>query len=515
MITNTTLETTHPTVSPLLNPIWLNPRIAIALTIGVALLSGLVIARAMPHGPATAIQALIVMAICLIVGLFAGWATRSRWGILIVLIAHITAMELARLGMGEPSVGAIRLDNVYGILGLILGRGLYALVGLAPLAFGAGLGAMLAQPALRPASPIAWVPMVLAGVGLMTQAVFIMRPASTPAILGADAKPLSGSIASLEKVRLGGADQWIMIRAHSADKPVLLYLSGGPGQSDLPFSRVLFDDLSNDFVVVGWDQRGTGKSYAAIDPVSSLTLEQAVLDTVELTNYLRQRFGEDKIYLVGESWGSALGVLAVQRRPDLYFAWIGSGQMVSIRETDQRLYHDVLDLAASKGDTATATKMRAFGEPPYADTPYANAFVMSQYDALYKPYTPPQVYRDRGNAANIGPYGVFGSEYSLIEKFNVLRGLTDMFTVMYPQLQQIDFRRDVTRLEVPVYILDGQAELKARRDLTVEWFNQLDAPSKRMFSFENAGHSVAFEQFEAFHKIMIETVLPETYKPSH
>ena len=116
----------------------------------------------------------------------------------------------------------------------------------------------------------------------------------------------------------------------------------------------MFEELSRDFVVVSWDQRGTGKSYAAIDPVPALTLDQAVSDTIELTNHLRARFGEDKIYLLGESWGSTLGVLAVQRRPDLYHAWIGSGQMVSQRETDRRLYHDVLALAAQTGDAALA-----------------------------------------------------------------------------------------------------------------------------------------------------------------
>ena len=290
-------------------------------------------------------------------------------------------------------------------------------------------------------------------------------------------------------------------------------LRHGPGQSDLPYSRVMFDDLSRDFVVVGWDQRGTGKSSAALDPVSALTLNQAVADTLELSQYLRNRFDEKKIYLMGESWGSTLGVLAVQRQPELYYAWIGSGQMVSQRETDRRLYQDVLALADLNGDVETVKTMRAFGEPPYADIPYANAFVMGQYDRLYKPYTPPQAYMTKGNAAKLGPYGVLASEYNFVEKFNVLRGLLDMFSIMYPQLQEIDFRRDVPRLEVPVYILDGQAELTARRNLALEWFDKLEAPSKRMFSFENAAHSVAFEQFEAFHKLMLDTVLPETYVP--
>jgi pimeloyl-ACP methyl ester carboxylesterase len=130
---------------------------------------------------------------------------------------------------------------------------------------------------------------------------------------------------------------------------------------------VLFEELSRDFIIVGWDQRGTGKSYSALDPTDTLTLDRMVSATIEVTNYLRQRFNEDKIYLLGESWGSTLGVLAAQRRPDLYHAVIGSGQMVSQSETDRRLYFDILDLAARTNDDALTEQMLAFGEPPYAD----------------------------------------------------------------------------------------------------------------------------------------------------
>ena len=129
---------------------------------------------------------------------------------------------------------------------------------------------------------------------------------------------MEGSVSELVSVELGGHEQWIQVRGASADLPVLLYLSGGPGQSDLPFSRVLLEPLTKDFLVVGWDQRGAGKSYSAID--ASLTLDRAVEDTVELARTLAQRYGHQKIYLLGESWGSILGVLAVQRAPELFHA---------------------------------------------------------------------------------------------------------------------------------------------------------------------------------------------------
>jgi pimeloyl-ACP methyl ester carboxylesterase len=302
-----------------------------------------------------------------------------------------------------------------------------------------------------------------------------------------------------------------MIRGYDVHNPVLLYLSGGPGQSSLPWPRVLFDDLSREVVLVGWDQRGSGKSYAALDPAETLTLEQTIADMIKVTDYLRQRFDEEKIYVLGESWGTTLGVLAAQQRPDLYHAVIGSGQMVSQRETDRRLYEDLLDYAERNGDEALSNKMSAYGSPPYDDI-YAYAFVMGYYDKLYRPYTPPQTYLDKAEEAALGPWNVMGSEYNFVEKINVFRGFLDTAAILYPLLQDIDFRRDVPRLDVPIYIMDGAAELPARRDLALEWFDQVDAPIKRIFTFENAAHAPAFEHFETFTKIMSETILPETYE---
>jgi pimeloyl-ACP methyl ester carboxylesterase len=273
----------------------------------------------------------------------------------------------------------------------------------------------------------------------------------------------------------------------------------------------LFDDLSREFVLVGWDQRGSGKSYAALDPAETLTLERTIADTIEVTDYLRERFDEEKIYLLGESWGTTLGVLAAQQRPDLYHAVIGSGQMVSQRETDRRLYEDLLDYAERSGDELLASKMLAYGPPPYDDL-YAYAFVMGYYDKLYRPYTPPQAYLDKAEEAALGPWNVLGSEYNFVEKINVFRGFLDTAAILYPLLQDIDFRHDVPRLEVPLYIMDGAAELPARRDLALEWFDQVDAPIKRIFTFENAAHAPAFEHFDSFTRIMRETILPETYE---
>ncbi len=494
--------------------LWQHRWWSLIITVGVTALLGVFIALTMPRGPATAVQALIVMVSSLAVGLLAGLVMRSRWAMLLAPIAYIIAIELARMNAVGPTVDAIRFDNTFSILAFILGRGFHGLVGLLPMVLGVEVGVQAARR-LDGRTPtggriIRWLPTAVLAILVIALAILVTQPASTPPILGADGEPLPGSIAELTTIDVNGSQQALMIRGYDVHKPILLYLSGGPGQSSLPWPRVLFDDLSRDFLLVGWDQRGTGKSYAALDPTETLTLDQTIADTVTVTNYLRERFDEEKIYLLGESWGTTLAVLAAQARPDLYHAIIGSGQMVSQRETDRRLYYDVLEYAESVGDTAVTEQMLAYGEPPYQDL-YAYVYVMALYEKLYQPYTPPQAYIEKGTQANLGPWNVLGSEYNFVEKVNVFRGFLDTAAVLYPQLQGIDFRQDVPRLDVPLYVLDGAAELSARRDLALEWFNQVDAPIKRIFTFENAAHAPAFEHFEAFTDIMTETVLPETY----
>ncbi|HEV7665876.1 MAG TPA: alpha/beta fold hydrolase, partial [Chloroflexota bacterium] len=130
--------------------------------------------------------------------------------------------------------------------------------------------------------------------------------AYTPPITDAGGNVLAGSIASMEQVRLGGVDQWVVIRGNNTANPVLLFLSGGPGGSELPMVRHNLAPLESHFTIVVWEQRGAGKSYAA-GPVENITAAQLESDAHELTLLLEQRFNQPKIYLLGSSWGTILG----------------------------------------------------------------------------------------------------------------------------------------------------------------------------------------------------------------
>jgi pimeloyl-ACP methyl ester carboxylesterase len=461
----------------------------------------------MPRGPVTGGQGLAVMGVSLVAGILVGYVTRSRWAMAVMPLGYVAAYELSRIGIGGASLEGIRLDSPYGIAAFLAGRGLHALLALMPLVVGLSIGLAIARPRrMRTVVPTAILTITVFAVG-----VVVALPASTPPVLGPDGRPVAGSIAELSTVELGGHEQAISIRAANPANPVLLYLSGGPGQSDIAFARALLEPLTEDFVVVVWDQRGSGKSYAALDPISTYSLQALVDDTLALTEHLRDRFDEDKIYLLGESWGSTLGVLAVQQQPELFHAYIGSGQMVSQRETDRIIWRDLLAHADRTGNGALYDQILTLGEPPYRDTPWANSLVMGYYGLLETPYTPPAAYVARGEASGIGPFGLFGAEYTFVENANLIRGLVDMFSLVYPQLQDIDFRTDVPTLDVPVYLLDGANELRGRRLLAQEWFAELAAPHKELITYTDAGHAVAFEQVDALRQLLNEEIVPATY----
>lgn len=175
------------------------------------------------------------------------------------------------------------------------------------------------------------------------------------------------SIAEFTEVSLGGKEQTLLIRGYDQENPVLLYLAGGPGGTDLGAMRMFLSDLEKDYIVVTWEQRGAGKSYPALDPTETLTLEQTISDTTELANYLRIRFAKEKIYIVANSWGTIPSVYSVKRHPELYHAYVGTGQMVNVLETDRMFYEDSLEYARDTGNTGLENELLRNGLPPYDD----------------------------------------------------------------------------------------------------------------------------------------------------
>ncbi len=263
-------------------------------------------------------------------------------------------------------------------------------------------------------------------------------------------------------------------------------------------------ELEQHFTVVTWDQRGTGTSYPALDPTDTVTLDGYVADTIELTGYLRDRFDTDAIYLLGQSWGSTLGVLAVQERPELYRAFIGTGQMVSQQASDRIFYADTLAWATRSGNDGLAAELRAAGPPPYeAMFPYETAL------AHEKDVYP---YDHTGNSEGAAQMSenLLVPEYSLIDQVHVLGAFMDTFAALYPQLQDIDFRESATDFEIPVFFVQGAHEAAGRAEPFAEWYPMIEAPTKDLTVLDTSGHRPLWEQPDEFVAYLTDTVLHET-----
>jgi pimeloyl-ACP methyl ester carboxylesterase len=429
-----------------------------------------------------------------------------------LFVLEVLVLTVYIAGISPVLTASLKTNiELAGLLALLLGIVLTLVVMIVTLAIASVLAAS------RRRQVTGWLgrlygQAVFAGGLLLALAAIILGSqwrAHTPAIRGQDGKVLEDSIALLEKVRLGGVDQWLVIRGRNLHDPVLLFLSGGPGGSEL--GRVLHFNqaLENNFVVVVWEQRGCGKSYPAINPKSALTVDQYVSDVIELTNMLRTRFDQDKIYLMGHSWGTIIGVRAVQERPDLYHAYIGAGQMVNVSETDETIYRMLLQHAKENGDVAYAQELTGLGAPPYSGSNPIMQYKQvlgREYGIFEEPNIKSEAYKRDGDLMG----QAFIPEYGWLDRVGFILGAMNTFNVVYPQLQDFDFRRDALDFQVPVYFILGRHDINATYWLAEEYFQMLRAPSKELYIFEDSGHGMLWQEVDEFHRIMVENVLGDT-----
>jgi pimeloyl-ACP methyl ester carboxylesterase len=274
---------------------------------------------------------------------------------------------------------------------------------------------------------------------------------------------------------------------------VLLFLAGGPGGTHMAAVRHELAELEKHFVVVGWDQPGSGKSYYA-EKTANITVDTYVQDGHALTEYLKERFSQEKIYLVGESWGSALGIFLAYKYPQSYHALIGTGQMIDFAETERMDYAKALEIAENDGDAALVEKLKANGEPPYygKDVTWKSAVYLNYLSGIMA--SNPKIHNPGYNTFR----DIASPEYGLLDKINYARGIINTFNHVYQQLYNIDMRTDYIKLDVPVYFFLGRHDINAPTVLVEEYERILDAPDKGIVWFEHSGHSPWINERDKF-----------------
>ncbi len=335
--------------------------------------------------------------------------------------------------------------------------------------------------------------------------VRFLLPAGTPRIHARAKGDRAKSVATLEKLRIGGSDQWVLERSENVDNPVILYLHGGPGTSELTLNRRNTKSLERSFVVVNWDQRGAAKSYGAIEDAGRMNIDQFVEDTRELTLSLLEKFRKKRIVLAGHSWGSVIGALAVSRYPELYSCYVGVGQVANAEENEAVSYQWTLERARAKNDARAVEALEKMGPPPYDGDWQAKTVSQRMYLGRFGG----EVHRSGGGAFGlvIGSL-LFSREYGLVDRINFFRGIFGSMKLLWPALLEVDLFESVPEMKVPVFFMEGRFDREAPSDLAARYFESLKAPSKELVWFEESAHLPNSEQKDEFNRIMVEKVLP-------
>ena len=315
----------------------------------------------------------------------------------------------------------------------------------------------------------------------------------TPPFRGEDGKIVAGSIAEIAYRRLGGVDQWVMIRGESVANPPLILLHGGPGFSETGLFRRFNAPLETSFTAVYWDQRGAGKSYDRRIPRSSMTVEQFISDLDELVEAVCVRLGTDRVAIFGHSWGSVLGAMYAARFPEKVMAYVGSGQIGDWAAAESASYAFALSEAQRRGNRRALNKLRAIGPPPYpAKAVFTERTWVSRFDGQMRPRA----------LWKLGRAALGGQESSILELPGGMRGFRWSMDAMWPEVSHLNLIELVPALQMPVFFFLGCKDHFVPPETSVAYFNALTAPSKKLLWFEDSGHEPFVDEPDMFNTAM-------------
>jgi pimeloyl-ACP methyl ester carboxylesterase len=325
------------------------------------------------------------------------------------------------------------------------------------------------------------------------------RPGKTPPFRGPRGEVVPGSIAEIAYHRLGGLDQWVMIRGESVANPPLILLHGGPGLSETGFFRHFNAALEKVFSVVYWDQRGAGKSYDRSIPRSSMTVEQFISDLDELVDAVCGRFGKTKTVIFGHSWGAVLGPLYAARFPDKVAAYAGSGQIGDWAASESASYAFALAEAQRRGKRKALKKLRAIGPPPHtAEQLWTERTCLTRLEGGMRPR----------KLWKLGRAVLSGKESSILDLPRTMRGFRFSLGAMWAEVYRLNLIELVPKLRMPAFFLLGRKDHWVPPETSVAYIDALDAPSKQFVWFEESGHEPFVDEPAKFNAAMAELVRP-------
>jgi pimeloyl-ACP methyl ester carboxylesterase len=303
------------------------------------------------------------------------------------------------------------------------------------------------------------------------------------------------AISELTPVEIGDLEQWLLIRGEDKSNPILLWLHGGPGAAQMPVHRAFNKELVKEFVVVHWDQRGAGKTNHNGFSEETITLNRFIEDVRELTQYLKARFDQNKIFLLGHSWGAQLGILTVHRYPDDYHAYISVSQVVHPQRADEISYVWLKQQVVENGSKRQKRKFEELGPPLFEEHDRYVSF------AKMKDSFGGGMDVRMGRLAWIS----FGAgEYTLGDFLKWFRGANRGSGPMWEDLRDFDLFRDVPSIRIPVWFIVGENDYNTPAVLVEEFYRFVDAPEgKMLYVMVGSAHAPFMGAPERFNREVI------------
>jgi pimeloyl-ACP methyl ester carboxylesterase len=334
------------------------------------------------------------------------------------------------------------------------------------------------------------------------------------AIIGEARKIVSpNGVEELLEIPIGGTHQWISVRGRDRSNPVLLMIHGGPASPEMPSSWFFQNGWEDYFTVVQWDQRGSGKSYNANDPKTvrpTLTGTRMIEDAGEVVQFLRNRYGKNKIFVLGHSWGSVIGISLAHAHPEWLYAYIGTGQVINGRENERVGYTDTLQAAEAAGNQRAIAELKAIAPYPEADgtVPLDKINTERKWSVILGGLT----YRRSSydyyeNLFQLSP------EYSEQDVAAIDKGSALSLGPLLPVMLSFNYS-NVTKFECPIVLFEGRHDDTTPAEIAAKWLERVQAPGKKLIWFENSSHMAMVEESGRFLVHLVQDARPYA-EPAH
>ncbi len=282
-------------------------------------------------------------------------------------------------------------------------------------------------------------------------------------------------IDSSEAVEIGGIKQWVKFQGENDKAPVLLFLHGGPGNSAMSYADRFTQELQKHFIVVLWDQRESGETTTLNKSQEPLTVSLFICDAIQVIQFLSSKFSQEKIYLMGHSWGGYLGMRVALERPDLLKGYFAMSPMINQLESERLSLKAMQDKAMSENNTA------ALAELSQVEVPFKNG------DQLF--------YHRKWLSKLTG-------------STSPTRAKVDQWAItwlsMFNEASKTNFSEFAPKLDCPIYFLIGSNDYQTHFSLAESYYKQVVCKEKKLYWFTDSAHNPHLTESVKFQKIIID-----------